>query len=163
MDTKRSFPPVVDPAVKVLVLGSLPGEASLRASQYYAHPQNQFWRLMSAVLGEDLARMAYADRLRTLLAHRVGLWDVVAEAHRQGSLDSQIKAHVGNDLLMLVKRLPKLLAIGFNGQTSARIGLRELGVQAERYAILQLPSSSPAYTMAFDAKCEQWEKLRTYL
>ena len=91
----RSFAPVVDAGVRVLVLGSLPGEASLAQQRYYGHPLNQFWRLMSDVLGADLVGLAYEERLRTLLAHHIGLWDSIAEASRAGSLDSSIRNHVG--------------------------------------------------------------------
>ena len=163
MDTKRCFPPVVDAHTRVLVLGSLPGEASLAAGQYYAHPQNQFWRLASAVLGEDLAALAYADRLERLRARRFGLWDVVAEARREGSLDSHIKAHVGNDLTTLVTGLPELAAIGFNGKTAARIGLQQLGGVGDRYSLVHLPSSSPAHTTAFETKLAQWRALGEWL
>jgi hypoxanthine-DNA glycosylase len=163
MDTKRCFPPVVDEYTRVLVLGSLPGEASLAAGQYYAHPQNQFWRLASAVLGEDLLALPYADRLERLHARHFGLWDVVAEARREGSLDSRIKAHVGNDLATLVAGLPRLAAIGFNGKTAARIGARELGGHADRHTLLHLPSSSPAHTMAFADKLEQWRVLGDWI
>ncbi|MCK2125050.1 DNA-deoxyinosine glycosylase, partial [Pseudomonas sp. PNPG3] len=75
----------------ILVLGSFPGAASLAAGQYYAHPRNQFWRLISAVVGEDLATLPYAERLPRLLAHGVGLWDVLGECEREGSLDSNIR------------------------------------------------------------------------
>ena len=85
---KRSFPPVVDKNTRLLMLGSLPGEASLAAQRYYAHPRNLFWRLMGLVIGEALESLDYNARLATLLRHRVGLWDVVAEAAREGSLDA---------------------------------------------------------------------------
>ncbi len=159
METKRCFPPVVDTRTRVLVLGSLPGEASLAAGQYYAHPQNQFWRLISLVLGENIVRLGYAARLDRLLAHRVGLWDVVAQAHRNGSLDGNIRSHVGNDLATLVANLPALKAIGFNGKTAARIGLSALGKNATDYQLIHLPSSSPAYTLPFDSKAVQWREL----
>jgi len=86
MTRKRSFAPVVDEHTRVLLLGSLPGERSLAAGQYYANPQNQFWRLLATVLDLPLLSLGYEDRLTCLLAHGVGLWDVVAEARRPGSL-----------------------------------------------------------------------------
>lgn len=160
---KRSFAPVVDPAIRLLVLGSLPGEVSLAHSRYYAHPQNQFWRLIGQVIGQDLAGMDYARRLATLLRHRIGLWDVVAEAHRAGSLDSSIRNHTGNDVVALAQSLPELRAIAFNGGTAAKIGLRHLGVNAGRYRIYSLPSSSPAYTLPFAEKLLAWRALREVL
>ncbi|MBW8880774.1 MAG: DNA-deoxyinosine glycosylase, partial [Asticcacaulis sp.] len=90
---KQSFPPVVDAHVRVLILGSLPGEVSLRQQQYYAHPTNHFWRLTGTVIGADLVHLPYDMRLKTLLQHRVGLWDVIREARRAGSLDGNIRDH----------------------------------------------------------------------
>lgn len=158
---KRSFGPVVDTDVRLLVLGSLPGEQSLARGQYYAHPQNQFWRLMSAVAGTDLVALDYEQRLRALLAAHIGLWDAVGSAVRSGSLDGAIRDHEANALIDLVATLPRLRAIGFNGGTSMRIGLKALG--ETRLALIPLPSSSPAYTLAFAAKRERWLALRTFL
>ena len=86
MARKRGFAPVVDERTRVLILGSLPGDASLRAGQYYGHPQNAFWRLVGGVIGRDLAALPYDERLAALRAAGVGLWDVVASAERPGSL-----------------------------------------------------------------------------
>jgi hypoxanthine-DNA glycosylase len=160
---KRSFPPVVDPEVRLLVLGSLPGEVSLAQSRYYANPQNRFWHLMGAVIGEDLPAFDYDTRLKTLLRHHVGLWDSVAEAQREGSLDSRIRGHTGNDLPGLAQSLPKLEAIAFNGGTSARLGLKALGPLAGSYAIVKLPSSSPAYTLSYQDKLKAWMTLRNWI
>jgi hypoxanthine-DNA glycosylase len=163
MKRKRSFEPVVDGKVRLLILGSLPGELSLAHSQYYANPQNRFWTLMSEVTGEPLGALAYPDRLQALLGHGVGLWDVVAEAVREGSLDSRIRDHAHNDLLGLIDRLPRLEAIAFNGGTAARLGLKALGDRAGRYAIIRLPSSSPAYTLAYRDKLAVWLTLRDWI
>jgi len=156
MNRKRGFDPVIDENVRQLMLGSLPGELSLSNSQYYANPQNRFWTLMSEVVGERLAALSYSDRLQTLLRHGVGLWDVVAEAVREGSLDSRIRDHAHNDLIGLVERLPRLEAIAFNGGTAARLGLKALGDRANCYEIIRLPSSSPAYTLSFQEKLKAW-------
>jgi hypoxanthine-DNA glycosylase len=163
MTTKRCFPPVVDEHTRVLVLGSLPGEVSLAQSQYYAHKQNRFWHLMSDVLGIDLVGLAYEQRLEALRKHRVGLWDVVAEARRDGSLDSSIRDHQGNDLIGLIATLPKLRAIAFNGGTAAKIGEKALGEYGDQHAIVKLPSSSPAYTLAYAEKLIAWQALREWL
>jgi hypoxanthine-DNA glycosylase len=160
---KRSFPPVVDPNVRLLVLGSLPGEVSLAHSRYYANPQNRFWHLMAAVIGEDLPALDYDKRLQTLLKHRIGLWDSVAEAHREGSLDSSIRSHTGNDLAGLAASLPHLGAIAFNGGTAARLGLKALGSLADSYEIIKLPSSSPAYTLPYADKLTAWMTLRDWI
>lgn len=158
---KRSFPPVVDENTRLLVLGSLPGEASLAAGRYYAHPRNLFWTLMGEVLAEDLVSLDYEARLRTLLRRRVGLWDVVAEASRHGSLDAAIRDIAGNDLASLAARLPQLKAVAFNGATSAKIGTRQLG--ALDLTLVRLPSSSPAYAGRMELKWEAWMALRAFL
>lgn len=163
MALKRSFAPVVDPHVRVLVLGSLPGEKSLAAQRYYANPQNQFWRLMSAVLDEDLVILDYDARLARLLARHVGLWDVVASAQREGSTDAALREIAANDLAALVAPLPALRAIGFNGGTAHRNGLRQLGDAGARFAIHALPSSSGMHTIGFDAKRPAWDALAPYL
>lgn len=160
---KRCFDPVVDERTRVLVLGSLPGERSLARQEYYANPQNRFWMLMSGVTGVDLVALDYAARLEALLASGVGLWDVVAEAQREGSLDQRIRGHVGNDLPGLAAGLAALTAIAFNGGTAARLGLKALGEHASRYEIVRLPSSSPAHTLAYAEKSKAWQALRGYL
>lgn len=159
-ERKRSFAAVVDPAVRVLVLGSLPGDASLAQGQYYGHPQNRFWHLMGAVVGVDLPALDYAARLAALLAAHVGLWDVIAEARRTGSLDGNIRDQSNNDLAALLAALPHLHTIAFNGGTATRIGLKALQQLAGRYRIVSLPSSSPAYTLAYSEKLVAWLALR---
>jgi hypoxanthine-DNA glycosylase len=159
----RCFPPVTRPDTRLLVLGSLPGAISLAQQRYYAHPQNLFWRLMSAVIGRDLVPLAYEMRLETLLDAGVGLWDTVAAATRKGSLDAAIRLHATSDLAALAATLPDLRAIGFNGATSAKIGRRQLA-EAPQLALIDLPSSSPAYaSLPFERKREAWRKLAAYL
>lgn len=160
---KASFPPVVDPAVRLLILGSLPGDRSLAARQYYAHPQNQFWRLISAVIGRDLTSLAYPDRLAALLEAHVGLWDVVATARRQGSTDAALSDVSRNDIAALAATLPDLRAIAFNGGAALSHGLRQLGDAAQRFAVVALPSSSPLHTIGLDAKLPAWLALRDHL
>ena len=111
---KPTFPPsltglapVLAPDTRVLVLGSFPGAASLAAGKYYAHPRNQFWRLISAVIGEDLASLPYEERLPRLLARRFGLWDVLAGCERKGSLDSAIRNPAANDFERLRTLCPE--------------------------------------------------------
>jgi hypoxanthine-DNA glycosylase len=160
---KHSFPPVVDARVRLLVLGSLPGERSLAERRYYAHPQNHFWRLMSAVIERDLVPLAYDARLAALLAAHVGLWDVVASATRAGSTDAAMRDIEGHDIAALAATLPELRAIAFNGGTALRHGRRQLGTAASRPAIIGLPSSSPLHTVGFAAKLPAWQALRRYL
>lgn len=160
---KCCFDPVVDAATRLLVLGSLPGERSLAMNEYYGNKQNRFWMLMSEVTGTDLVSLDYPSRLAALRARHVGLWDVVAQAQREGSLDSRIRERDDNDLLALIATLPQLRAIAFNGGTAARLGLKVLADQAPQLQIFQLPSSSPAYTLAYADKLASWVHLRYFL
>lgn len=149
--------PVIDPDVRILVLGSFPGAASLAAAQYYAHPRNQFWPLISAVIGEDLAALPYAARLPRLLAHHVGLWDVLAGCEREGSLDSAIRKPAANDFERLRSLCPRLETVGFNGQASGKFAPQ---FAAAGYRTVVLPSSSPAHmAMTFEQKLEVWRQL----
>ncbi|HEX8381452.1 MAG TPA: DNA-deoxyinosine glycosylase [Allosphingosinicella sp.] len=159
---KRSFPPAVDSGTRVLVLGSLPGEESLARSQYYANPRNHFWRLIGQVTGLDLVAPPYEERLEALLAAGVGLWDTVGAATRRGSLDGAIRLASANDLATLVKELPALRAVGFNGGKSASIGVPQLAERPD-LALIPLPSSSPAYTRPFEEKLGEWMRLAPYL
>lgn len=162
MTAAASFAPHVASDARLLILGSLPGVASLAARQYYAHPRNQFWRLLGEVIETDLASLDYASRLETLAQNRIGMWDVVKSAERRGSLDTAIRSLTSNDLTALVSRLPDLRAIAFNGATAHSIGERQLA--REGATLVRLPSSSPAHAaMPFDLKREAWMGLRAYL
>ena len=160
---KRSFPPVVDERTALLILGSLPGEQSLAAGRYYANPRNQFWALVGSVIGVNLPALDYEARLATLRAHGIGLWDTVAEATRQGSLDGQIRDHRPNDLLTLAARLPALRVIAFNGAKSAAIGQKLFAGLAHPYALIPLPSSSPAHARPLGEKMAAWAVLHPLL
>jgi len=159
---QHCFPPVTDANTRLLLLGSLPGAMSLAAERYYANPRNQFWKLVGGVIGRDLVALPYEDRLAALRAAGIGLWDTVAAAERPGSLDADIRLHQASDLAGLVASLPALKAIGFNGGTSAKIGRRQLGPRPD-LALIDLPSSSPAFTLAFEEKLDRWKTLRPYL
>lgn len=167
MIRKSAFAPFVLPDTRVLILGTLPGEASLREQRYYAHPQNQFWRLTGAVIGrEDLPSLEYETRRNTLRVAGIGLWDTIASAVRQGSLDAAIREPEHAPLADLIATLPALRAVAFNGGTSARIGRKLLAdASVERgVRLVDLPSSSPAYAaMPFAAKRERWLELREFL
>lgn len=159
---KASFPPHIAPDARVLILGSLPGEASLAARQYYAHPRNGFWRLIGAVVGEELAGLAYPERLAALTRHRIGLWDAVATAERRGSLDSAIREPRANELTKLALAQADLLVVACNGHTAARIATRELA--GSGVPVIALPSSSPAHAaMPLSEKERRWLELRRFL
>ena len=125
--SKSSFAAVADASTRVLILGSLPGEASLRRAQYYAHPQNQFWRLAGAVINADLAAAAYPDRLQILLRAGIGLWDVISSAERRGSLDADIRNHQPNALAAFAATLPSA-SRGTPAQASTSGSRSSLGV-----------------------------------
>jgi double-stranded uracil-DNA glycosylase len=159
---KSSFPPVIAPDTRVLVLGSLPGEQSLAAGRYYAHPRNRFWHLIGTATGADLEPLDYEARLAALLAARIGLWDTVASARRTGSLDAAIRDAAHNPLRELAASLPELRAVGFNGQASARIGMPQLADSG--VALIPLPSSSPANaSIPLARKEELWAALGEFL
>lgn len=155
--TLTGLAPVIAPDTRVLVLGSFPGAASLAAGKYYAHPRNQFWPLVSAVIGEDLASLPYEERLPRLLAHRFGLWDVLAGCEREGSLDSAIRKPAANDFKRLRTLCPELETVGFNGQASGKFAPQ---FAAAGYRTVVLPSSSPAHmAMSFEQKLMVWRRL----
>jgi hypoxanthine-DNA glycosylase len=150
----RGLPPVIDPATRLVVLGSFPGAASLAAGQYYAHPRNQFWPLLAAIWGIDLVSLSYSQRLAEIQARGLGLWDVYAACRREGSLDSAIQDAEPNDLPALLTHAPQLVAVAHNGGESARSTTvtASLGV-----AVHRLPSSSPAHaSWSFDRKRVAW-------
>lgn len=148
------LPPVVDARTRLLVLGSFPGEASLRAGQYYGHPRNAFWPILEALWGEPLTALPYDRRLEALRDHGLGLWDVYASCERTGSLDSAIRAPVLNDLAGLRARCPALQAVAHNGGESFRHArhTRGFGLPVHR-----LPSTSPANaSWSMERKRDAW-------
>jgi hypoxanthine-DNA glycosylase len=156
----QGFPPVADASTHMLILGSFPGVASLAATQYYAHPRNQFWRLLGAVIGEPLHELAYDARVARLLAHGIGLWDVLAACEREGSLDAAIRNANPNDFASFRRHAPQLKKVCFNGKTSGRF---EPVIRAAGYATLVLPSSSPANAiLSFDQKLRVWRDILTH-
>jgi hypoxanthine-DNA glycosylase len=157
-----SFAPHVASAARVLILGSLPGARSLAERQYYAHPTNQFWRLVGEVIGQPLTTLAYPDRLAALQAKHIGLWDVIRSAERRTSSDSLIREIEAHDLATMVAHRPDLRMIAFNGGKAAAIGRRQLPV-LQGIALVDLPSSSATHTLSFAAKLECWLQLRSAL
>jgi hypoxanthine-DNA glycosylase len=157
---KSSFEPVADAGTRLLVLGSLPGEASLAKAQYYGNPRNQFWQLIGGVIGQPLPEL-YEARLAALKGAGVGLWDVVRSAVRPGSLDAHITDHEANPLAKFVATLPRLRAVAFNGGRAHAIGRRALADC--RIELVALPSSSPAHTLSFERKAAEWTQLRRFL
>ena len=148
------LPPVIDSRARVLILGSFPSAASLAAQQYYAHPQNQFWRILGAAIGQPLKEMDYAARLVAVQAAGIGIWDVFASCERAGSLDSAIRDARPNPLAALKESAPRLRRVCCNGRMAAR---RVREVEALGFEALILPSTSPAHAgMNFAEKLARW-------
>lgn len=157
-----SFAPHVAADARLLILGSLPGARSLAESRYYAHPTNQFWRLVGEVVGRPLAAMRYDDRLGVLRESRIGLWDVIRSAERRTSSDSEIREAEPHDLAALIVTLPYLRMVAFNGGKAAAIGRKQFP-DPEGVTLLDLPSSSAANTGGYAEKLERWLQLREAL
>jgi hypoxanthine-DNA glycosylase len=160
---KRSFAPVVGRKPHVLILGSLPGETSLRLGQYYGHPRNSFWELVGAALGEDLRALSYPRRLSRLKSRGVALWDVLAAARREGSLDSAIRDETPNALSSLIERTG-VRAVFFNGAKAQSCFRRHVKTPPEGPVYFLLPSSSPAHAaLPRRRKLAAWKRLGGYL
>ena len=159
---KHGLGPVASRESRLIILGSLPGDASLAAGRYYAHPANQFWRLVGEVIERDLAAMDYERRLAELGRARIGLWDVIGSAERRGSLDQAIRSSAANPLAEWLRGFPDLGAIAFNGKAAAAGGRRALAGIAGP-ALIDLPSSSPANTLPLGVKAAAWARLREFL
>lgn len=156
-DVLDGLAPIADAGTRLVVLGSFPGVASLRAQQYYGHPRNHFWPILSALWGIDLKAASYPERLAVVRAHGLGIWDVYARCEREGSLDSAIENAQLNDLPGLLRRAPRLEAIAHNGGESARAMrvTRALGLPVHR-----LPSTSPANaSWSFERKLAAWREV----
>jgi TDG/mug DNA glycosylase family protein len=157
-----AFPPIVGGRPRVLVLGSLPGRKSLEMGQYYAQPQNGFWRIMGVLFGAA-PTLLYPERLERLIANRVAVWDVLAAGEREGSLDSAIvpASIVVNEFGAFFARQPDIGLVCFNGAKAAELYRRRvLPALAPRFASLPsrvLPSTSPANaSVPFAAKLASW-------
>ena len=158
---KCSFPPSVTPDCSVLVLGSLPGDESLRQAQYYAHPRNAFWKIMGSLLGFDPS-LPYGERLSLLNRGGVGLWDVVASGVRPGSLDQHISQEQPNDIAALLDSVPGIGVVCCNGTASHKYLKRyfpELFLR-ETLSVIQMPSTSPAAArLTYEQKFRAYEEI----
>ncbi|MFT4241519.1 MAG: DNA-deoxyinosine glycosylase [Acidovorax sp.] len=153
------LPPMVGSGTRVLLLGSFPGAASLRARQYYGHPQNHFWRILAALWPAPPLPGDYAGRCGWLLARGLGLWDVYAACEREGSLDASIRNAQVNDFAGLHVRVPRLAAIAHNGGESFRHARAVRAALGADLPSLRLPSTSPANaSWSFDKKLNAWRE-----
>jgi hypoxanthine-DNA glycosylase len=161
---KYSLAPIVGPDSRVLILGTLPGERSLAAGAYYAHPRNQFWPIMAGLFGDDPGGDP-AERAAFVLRHRLALWDVLHSAERAGSLDVDITHAVPNDFTTFLAANPAIRAVALNGTKARELFDRQcwpaLAPQLQaRLSLHGLPSTSPAHTMAFERKLAAWSIVR---
>ncbi len=159
----RSFVPVSDARAEVLILGSMPGRASLDAGRYYAHPRNVFWRILAELLGFD-ADDAYEERIRALMSARIALWDVLQSCVRKGSLDTRIEpdTEIANDFGTFFREHRRIRRVYFNGAKAESSFVRH--VRDDRYfasvSFARLPSTSPAHAaMSFESKLRAWREL----
>ena len=161
----HGLPPIENPSARILILGSMPGEASLRAGQYYAHPQNLFWRMLGEIFGDagDESRhdAPYADRLRMLKSNGIALWDVLASCVREGSLDADIASGSmqPNDFAAFFTAHDKIERVLFNGAKAEACFRRHVAPSLEMHAIryLRLPSTSPANaSIPYTRKIAEW-------
>ncbi|MDO4763076.1 MAG: DNA-deoxyinosine glycosylase [Flavobacteriaceae bacterium] len=156
----QSFPPKIYQDSKVLILGSIPGVKSLERQEYYAHPQNQFWKLMFHILGEEFSEN-YNEKLDLLKRNKIALWDTIESCEREGSLDAKIKNEIANSIVHLLQNYPNINVIFCNGQKSYKNLLKQ--IDSPRVPVLLMPSTSPLHTVSFEEKRQQWAKILEYL
>lgn len=164
MHSAAGFPPIASAGARILILGSLPGVTSLRQHQYYAHPQNAFWHIMETLFGIP-KQTAYAQRCEQLQSIKLAVWDVCHSASRPGSLDSAIvaKSVIANDIPGLLKHIPTIECIAFNGQAAARLFKKHVVLETTIPQIT-LPSTSPAHaSLSVAQKLAQWQTLQVRL
>lgn len=156
-----SFEPIISKSCKVLLLGTMPGAESLRKQQYYGYKHNAFWRIIYALFSREPDE-EYEKRKSFLLDHDIAVWDVLMACERESSSDSDIKHPVPNDFKSLYIEYPNISTICFNGGTASRLYKRFVNKKGEidtSHTFYSLPSTSPAYTITFEKKLEQWQLL----
>lgn len=156
-----SFSPLIDDQSEILILGSIPGVRSLEMQQYYAHPQNKFWKIILELLNEEFTE-DYSKRTETLKKHHIALWDVIDSCERKGSLDSEIKNEEANQIEKLLEEYPNIKAIFCNGGKSYK-NLQKLLGKNYKLPIFLMPSTSPLHTISFERKFEEWKKVLEFL
>ena len=151
----NSFPAFVDSNTKILILGTMPGIASLTKQEYYGNPRNHFWRIMYTLFDTLPVSDSFEEKIQLLQKNKIGLWDVLENCERKGSLDIHIKNHKENDFEMLFKQYPEIHTIVFNGKESHKYFIKKFG-QIEGITYYVMPSTSPANTMSFENKLKIW-------
>ena len=164
MKLSQGFQPVARPDARKLILGSMPGVASLEATQYYAFPRNVFWKIMADLFAAD-PQLDYPSRLQVLVENRIALWDVIEACHRPGSLDSAISGDelVTNNFTGFFKQYPHISHVYFNGQKAAELFLKKVAPDLMgQYEYFVLPSTSPANAAkSYAEKLGAWSVLKS--
>ena len=161
MQKISSFPPIIDKESKILILGSIPGVKSLEMQQYYAHPQNKFWKIIFEILNEEFTT-DYVERIKILEKHQIALWDVIDTCERKGSLDSEIRNEEANKIGELLQNFPNIKAIFCNGQKSYK-NLQKILQNDFHLPIIALPSTSPAHaSLKYEEKLVSWLEIKNY-
>lgn len=159
----ESFKPIVDENSKILVLGSMPGEESLRQNQYYAFKRNQFWDIIYKVFDSEKSD-EYEEKVKFLRENKIALWDVIYKCNREGSLDSNIKDEIPNDILNLLDKYPNINYILFNGGKAEKSFKKHFGFKLPyNIEFYRMPSTSPAYTIKLKEKLKDWMIIKTLL
>jgi hypoxanthine-DNA glycosylase len=155
---KTSFEPISNKDTQILILGTMPGDKSIEMGEYYGHPRNRFWKIISAITNNSIPD-SYEDKQRLLHETSIGIWDVAHKAQRKGSLDSNIEQEEPNDINSFMASHKKLRVIGFNGTKSEALFDKYFERQ-KSIKYVSLPSSSPANTgISFEAICKKWQQL----
>ena len=153
----QSFTPLLPENPTILILGTMPGIASLQQQQYYGHPRNHFWKIMAHLYHSDVIPNDYESKIALLLQNEIAVWEVLQFCNREGSLDVAIKNPIPNSILELLVEKPSINKIVFNGKESHKLFLRYFGV-IENISYHIVPSTSPANTMKFELKFAEWQK-----
>lgn len=155
---KQSFPPLINPNSRILILGTMPGEKSLACQQYYGNKQNQFWRILYRVFQREYSE-DYEARKSLLIEFDIALWDVLRSCEREGSLDSKIKHATANDIHDLIQTYPKLTTIVFSSKNAEKFFYKYLSeIPDVEYVTLPSPSGAHA-SMRLEEKVEHWKKI----
>lgn len=160
MNRISSFPPIISKDSKILILGSVPGVKSLEMQEYYAHPQNKFWKILFEIFKEEFTTN-YSEKLNFLERNHIAVWDVIDSCERKGSLDTEIRNENHHNILQLLENYPSIKVIFCNGQKSFKT-LSKIIPSDFQIPIFVLPSTSPAYTISFEKKLAEWTVLKNY-
>lgn len=162
MNNCKSFKPSIDANSKVLILGSMPGVKSLEEQQYYAHPQNRFWKVLGRICNTDnLQELSYSQKLTILLQNNIALWDTIKSCKREGSLDSDIQNENPNDIKNLLKKYPNIETICMNGNKSYSAFKKYFPDLLQKYNCYKMPSTSPANARySLDRLVQEWSIIK---